>query len=87
MIVFDLAEQISIQKLSYIFIQSQYAAMKKLSARRTGIFASVFNVDFSSFPQAFSLVIQRSFLLKRRVEQEPEKPDSLMVQTSSSREK
>ena len=63
--------------------------MKTISDRRTGVFANVFDVDFFIFSinQAFSLVSRSSFLLKRRVKEEPEKPNALVVQTSPSREK
>ena len=49
MIVLGLVKQIFIRKLLCMFIQSQYAAMKKISDRRTGVFANVFDVDFFIF--------------------------------------
>ena len=53
MIVLGLAKQVSIQKLSFIFMRSQYAAMQKLSevtAECKFSWMSVFDVHFSSFP-------------------------------------
>ena len=47
MIVLGLAKQISIQKLLFIFIPSHYAAMKKLSNHRTGVFKNIFDVIFN----------------------------------------
>ena len=63
MIVLGLGKQIFVQRLSCIFKQTQYTAMKQLSDHRTGVFADVFDVDFSSFPliKSFRLLVKVCF--------------------------